>query len=218
MLLQLAIDRAESISIVPQVADLIDILEVGTPTLKRLGLAAIATVRELAPGVPVLADTKTVDGGEQEAEMVFSAGATFMSVLAFAGPATLAATLEVAAKHGTYVVVDAFDDEGQKRVETAGVPDACAYVVSHAPSDAPLAGDRQAAAHMNMVARFHERGYRVMLAGGIDKSNLARAVRAEPEVLVVGRAVAGATNPRRAIEWILHQLPDRGRGWPWEPR
>lgn len=218
MLLQLAIDRAESLSIVPQVADLIDIIEVGTPTLKRFGLAAIATVRELAPNVPVFADTKTVDGGGQEAEMVFGVGATFMSVLAFAGPATLNAALSVADKYGTYVVVDALDDRGQSWVEAAGVPDACAYVVSHAPFDAGPTDGPHAAAHMEMATRLHERGYRVMLAGGIGPSNLARAVRAQPEVLVVGRAIAEAEHPRRVVEWILQQLPARGRGWPWEPR
>ena len=56
MLLQLALDRPESLSVVQVVADLVDIIEIGTPFLKRFGLSAISTVRELAPGVPILAD------------------------------------------------------------------------------------------------------------------------------------------------------------------
>ena len=65
MMLQLAIDRPQGLSVIRQVADLVDILEVGTPMLNRFGLAVISTVRELAPGVPILVDAKVVDGGTQ---------------------------------------------------------------------------------------------------------------------------------------------------------
>jgi 3-hexulose-6-phosphate synthase len=36
-----------------------DIIEIGTPLLKRFGIGAIATARELCPDTPVLANTKT---------------------------------------------------------------------------------------------------------------------------------------------------------------
>ena len=63
MLLQLALDKPEHFAVLAAVGDLVDIVEVGTPVLKRFGVSAIATARELADQVPVLADTKTVDGG-----------------------------------------------------------------------------------------------------------------------------------------------------------
>jgi 3-hexulose-6-phosphate synthase len=55
---------------VPRLAQYFDIIEVGTPVLKRFGLSAISTALELGGGKPVLADSKTVDGGGLEAEML----------------------------------------------------------------------------------------------------------------------------------------------------
>ncbi|MEJ2293094.1 MAG: hypothetical protein P8Y05_15470, partial [Deinococcales bacterium] len=60
MLLQLAIDQPDALPVVRQVADLVDIVEVGTPLLKRFGLASISGIRELAPNVPVLVDTEAI--------------------------------------------------------------------------------------------------------------------------------------------------------------
>ena len=81
MLLQVAIDKAESLGVIAQVRGIADIIEIGTPLLKRFGIGAIATARELCPDTPVLADTKTVDAGDLEAEMVLGAGARLMTVL-----------------------------------------------------------------------------------------------------------------------------------------
>ena len=49
-------------------------IEIGTPLLKRFGIGAISTARELCPDTPILADTKTVDAGDLEAEMVSGQG------------------------------------------------------------------------------------------------------------------------------------------------
>ncbi len=63
MLLQIAFDKPEHLALLPLVKPFADIVEIGTPVLKRFGVSAITTARELCPDVLVLADTKTVDGG-----------------------------------------------------------------------------------------------------------------------------------------------------------
>ena len=75
-------------ALIPRLAKYFDVIEVGTPVLKRFGLSAITTALELSGGKPVLADTKTVDGGASEVKMVFAAGASMMTVLAQASAAT----------------------------------------------------------------------------------------------------------------------------------
>ena len=82
-----------------------DIIEIGTPVLKRFGISAITTARELCPDVLVLADTKTVDGGQLEADMVFGAGAAFMTVLSCASTATHQLVGASAKAFGATVVV-----------------------------------------------------------------------------------------------------------------
>jgi 3-hexulose-6-phosphate synthase len=58
-LLHLALDAPEAFAVEPHVRDCVDVIEVETPLLKRFGVGAAMTVRELAPGVPVLSDAKT---------------------------------------------------------------------------------------------------------------------------------------------------------------
>jgi 3-hexulose-6-phosphate synthase len=57
VLLQVAIDRAEDFGVIGQMRGAADIIEIGTPLLKRFGIGAIATARELCPETPALADS-----------------------------------------------------------------------------------------------------------------------------------------------------------------
>lgn len=113
VLLQIAFDKPEHLSLMPRLKSLADIIEVGTPVLKRFGVSAIATARELCPDVVVLADTKTVDGGQLEADMVFGAGAALMTVLSSASRATHEVVGRRAAAFGATVVVDTITKSGK---------------------------------------------------------------------------------------------------------
>ena len=86
------IDRAEALA----TAELalragVDWLEAGTPFILAEGLHGVRALRERFPGVPIVADLKTMDGGYLEAEMMAKAGATHVVVMARAhaesGPA-----------------------------------------------------------------------------------------------------------------------------------
>ena len=92
--------RRKASSVIAQMRGIADIIEIGTPLLKRFGIGAIATARELCPDTPILADTKTVDAGDLEAEMVFGAGARLMTVLSSTSRATHAAVGRTAARFG----------------------------------------------------------------------------------------------------------------------
>ena len=45
MLLQIAFDKPEHLALLPQVKPFADIIEIGTPVLKRFGISAITTAR-----------------------------------------------------------------------------------------------------------------------------------------------------------------------------
>lgn len=219
MLLQLALDKPEHFAVLSAVKDLIDIVEVGTPLLKRFGVSAISTVRELTADVPVLADTKTVDGGGFEADMVFNAGATFMTVLSCASKATHEIVGQHASQFGAWVIADTITESGKPELlpPDATFPEAFGYVAVHSPTDARLAGD-SSTGHIDAVANMHALGHRVSLAGGIGPKTLDAVIRVEPEILVVGSAITEAENPREVAQWIHDRLTNPGRGWPWDAK
>lgn len=218
MLLQLVIDRPDGLAVVSHVTDLVDSIAVGTPMLKRFGLAAISTVRELAPDVPIMVDTKTVDGGGQEAEMVFNAGAMFLTVLSVASRATFEAASAVAEKYGAHIVVDAIAEGGASVKERDMYPERCSVVAIHTTVDAGRAGGKSRLRHIGAVMKMRELGYRVALVGDFAKGDLDAVVEAAPDILVVGAAITDDVDPRGTAEWIVSRLPDRGHGWPWEAK
>jgi 3-hexulose-6-phosphate synthase len=219
VLLQVAIDRAENFGVIAQVRGIADIIEIGTPLLKRFGIGAIATARELCPDTPVLADTKTVDAGDLEAEMVLGAGARFMTVLSSTSRATHEAVGRTAARFGAFVVVDTITESGKSELLPAGAtfPETFAYVGVHSPTDARLAGDRSIT-HVDAVSEIRRRGFRVALAGGLGPQTLDAILEVEPEIVVVGSAITGADDPRGVATWIKDRLRNPGRGWPSDAR
>ncbi len=204
--LQFAIDAPEHFALIPAIARYFDLIEVGTPVLKRFGLSAISTARELADGRPVIADTKTADGGALEAEMIFGAGATGMTVLAQASPATRRAVLDIAARDGRTLILDT----------VLGVPPDLQEVVTHAPeegiwlglhtgSDARLSGVSTDRA-IDDAVKWGDMGLTVMLAGGIGRANLDESLRTNAAVIVIGSSVSAASNPEGEAAWIRDRV------------
>ena len=67
----------------------VTILELGTPLLKYEGVRNVVPIfRQRFPQALLLADMKTMDGGEAEANAVYSVGGNIIDFLASAGEAT----------------------------------------------------------------------------------------------------------------------------------
>ena len=93
MRLQFAMDTLtteSALDLAAKAAPYVDILELGTPLIKSEGLAAITAVKAAHPDKTVFADLKTMDAGELEADIAFSAGADLVTVLGVAGDSTIA--------------------------------------------------------------------------------------------------------------------------------
>ena len=74
----------------------VTILELGTPLLKYEGVRNVVPIfRQRFPTALLLADMKTMDGGEGEANAVYSGGANVIDFLALAGEATAKAVCAV---------------------------------------------------------------------------------------------------------------------------
>jgi 3-hexulose-6-phosphate synthase len=67
----------------------VTVLELGTPLLKYEGVRNVVPIfRQRFPKALLLADMKTMDGGEGEASAVYSGGGNIVDFLALAGEAT----------------------------------------------------------------------------------------------------------------------------------
>jgi 3-hexulose-6-phosphate synthase len=93
----------------------IDWLEAGTPLILGEGLHAVRALREHFPGVPIVADLKTMDGAGLEAEMMLGAGATHVVVMSRAHWASVKEMIKVAHGTGGEVMADVLAAEDKAR-------------------------------------------------------------------------------------------------------
>ena len=109
----------------------VDWLEAGTPLILAEGLHGVRKLRQAFPGVPIVADLKTMDGGYLEAEMMAGAGATHVVVMARAHEETIRCVVEAGRKFGVKVMGDNLgcDDmvAAARWLEELG----CDYIVHH---------------------------------------------------------------------------------------
>lgn len=84
----------------------VDWLEAGTPLILAEGLHGVRELRRAFPGVPIVADLKTMDGGYLEAEMMAKAGATHVVVMARAHEETIKCVVNAGRDFGIKVMGD----------------------------------------------------------------------------------------------------------------
>ncbi|CAL1518487.1 orotidine 5'-phosphate decarboxylase / HUMPS family protein [Chitinophaga sp. MM2321] len=109
----------------------VDWLEAGTPLILAEGLHGVRKLREAFPGIPIVADLKTMDGGYLEVEMMGKAGATHVVVMVRAHEETIRCVVNAGRDFGVKVMGDNLGSPdmvaGAKRLEELG----CDYVIHH---------------------------------------------------------------------------------------
>ena len=102
-----------------------DWIEVGTPLIKSEGTEAVRTMKRTFPGRRIVADTKTMDTGAFEVEIMAKAGADIVTVLGLAEDSTISEAVESGRKYGTEIMVDMINVPDKvrraKEVEKLGV-------------------------------------------------------------------------------------------------
>ncbi len=109
----------------------VDWLEAGTPLIIAEGMNGVRALRSEFPGVPIVADLKTMDGGWLEAQLMAAAGATHVVVMERAHPETVKMVVKAGSDFGIKVMGDNLGAEDKvasaRRLEDLG----CDFVIHH---------------------------------------------------------------------------------------
>ncbi|QIT11043.1 3-hexulose-6-phosphate synthase [Clavibacter michiganensis] len=198
MKLQVAMDvltTKDALELAGKAAPHVDIIELGTPLIKAEGLSAITAIKEAHPDKIVFADLKTMDAGELEADIAFSAGADLVTVLGVAGDSTIAGAAKAAKKHGKGIVVDLIGvpDKAKRAKEVTEL--GAEFVEMHAgldeqAEDGYTFGDLLEAGKASGVA--------FSVAGGVKPGTIGDVQDAGAVVAVAGGAIYSADDPAAA--------------------
>ena len=203
MLLQLALDGtlADGLQILRKAQGHVDVVEVGTPLALREGVGAIQRLRAEFPEIPLVADFKIMDAGDEEARIAFAAGADEVTALGVAADATIAAALKAAQECGGGLLVDliAVPQPLQRARQLLAL--GCGHFCLHRAQDAggdPLAALRDLRLALPQV--------HLAVAGGIGEATIDELLPWRPDRVIVGGAITGSAQPGLAAQRIMEKM------------
>ena len=180
-----------------KVADIVDVIEVGTPLVIKEGIKAVTEIKRTFPDLEVLADLKIMDAGDHEAKIALEAGADIVTVLGAAHDATIQGALDQAGAFGKAVLADLIAvDRVAKRaqeLDDMGVDLVCvhtAYDVQDTGAD-PV---RELESVRPVLKRAG-----LAVAGGIKPETISQVAAFQPEIVIVGGFIMGHPDPRKAV-------------------
>lgn len=207
MKLQVSLDRVDTqqaLDLLAGIADLVDIIEVGTPLIVRDGLHAVRRIRQAYPNHLILADLKAMDGGAYEAEMAIGAGADIVTVLSVANDSTIRGAVSAAHRLGGKVMVDMIESPNlawrASQIDDMGADYICVHTAKdvQAGGSTPLQDLKTAASIVKNT--------QVAVAGGIDLTLIDDIAAQKPEILIVGKGITGAASPRAAAAGLKEHM------------
>ena len=175
-----------------------DWIEAGTPLIKSEGAEAVRALRREFPNRKIIADTKTMDVGSFEVEIMAKAGADIVTVLGLADDATIEEAVMAGRKYGAEIMVDMINvpDRVQraKEVEKLGA----AYICMHMGIDTQMRGEEPPIDVLRKIVDAVS--IPVAVAGGITAENAGEYVEAGATDVIVGGAIIKTEDIKGAAE------------------
>lgn len=206
MELQLALDLVDipdAKLVVAEVADYIDIVEIGTPVVINEGLRAVKEIKEAFPSLRVLADLKIMDAGGYEVMKASEAGADIITVLGASDNSTIRGAVEEARKQNKKIMVDMINvqniEDRAKEIDELGVD----YICVHSGYDHQAAG-KNSFEELAAIKRVVRRA-KTAIAGGIKLDTLPEVIKAQPDLVIVGGGITSQED-KKAVAAAMKRL------------
>ncbi|WP_406812573.1 3-keto-L-gulonate-6-phosphate decarboxylase UlaD [Histophilus somni] len=192
-LIQLALDETDlntALVTAKQVADSVDVIEVGTILAFAEGMRAVRMLRARYPKHILVCDMKTTDAGGILAEMAFNAGADWITVSAAAHIATIESCKKIADYYQKEIQIEIYGnwtfDDAQAWVDL-GINQA----IYHRARDAEIAGKGWTEDDLVTMKKLSKMGLSLSITGGIVPENIYLFKDINAKAFIAGRAFTG---------------------------
>lgn len=191
-MIQIALDQTQlepALKVAENVANYVDVIEVGTILAFGAGIDAVRQLRKAHPNHILVCDLKTTDGGAILAKMAFEAGADWLTVSAAAHIATLAACKKIADEFQREIQIELYGHwtyEDAKAWRALGIKQA----IYHRSRDAELAGVGWTDEDLNKMRKLSELGLELSITGGIVPEDIHLFAGISTKTFIAGRALA----------------------------
>ncbi len=204
MKLQIALDCSlkKALKICEETKEYINIIEIGTPLIKREGLGILKKFKKFKK--PIMADLKTMDVGFLEAELAFKSGADIVSVCGAADNSTIKEAVKAGKKYKKRILVDLIGIKNPKKRLKEIQKINFDYIGIHTGIDAQNKG-KTPLKNLKEVSKI-KRKKKIEVAGGINLKNIKEIVEEKPEIIVVGSAITKSKKPKEIAKFIKEKI------------
>lgn len=207
--LQLALDVAELdpvLDVCKKASDEIDIIEVGTLLCLSEGMSAVRKIKELFPQHILLADIRIIKAGGVIADLAFSAGADWVSVMSDASIETIEAVVKSAEKHGGDVQIELNDNwtlEQARMWRKLGIK----QVIFHRASELKDMADEDWGSDVfSVIKKLSQMGFKVTITGGVTPEDIKLFEDVPVYIFIAGRAIRTAQDPKSAAKTFKESI------------
>jgi 3-hexulose-6-phosphate synthase len=198
-------DLQKSLDIASQVADYIDILEVGTTLIYRYGIVAIEQFNVKFPHKKIFADVKILDRSREIVPLIAHAGADWLTVMAGTGKGVIHTACNIAHDLGKKIMLDLLDANslGQSALEAKNLGvDALLFHQAHEEQEA------SALDKWDMVKGNTD--LPIFIAAKITRESVNEVLQLLPDGIIVGHAITTAENPRQEAAYFSSLIKNIG--------
>lgn len=180
------------LSLVKEVEQYIDVVEIGTPVVINEGLRAVKEIKEAFPQLKVLADLKIMDAGGYEIMKASEAGADIITVLGATDDATIKGAVEEAKKQKKKILVDMINvkdiESRAQEIDALGVD----YICVHTGYDLQAEG-KNSFEELTTIKNTVKNA-KTAIAGGIKLDTLPEVIQQKPDLVIVGGGITSAAD------------------------
>ena len=209
--LQLALDMPElqtALTVLEQVHEHIDVIEVGTILCLSEGMPAVREIRARYPKHTLLADVRIVKAGAVIAKMAFDAGADWVSVVAEASVETVQAAIKEARARGKDVQIELSDSWTAEQLALWRDLDIQQVIYHPASEVSDLKKDKWHHGNLETIQTLDDLGFRVTVTGGMTVANIPKFKDTPVYCFISGRAIAKADNPTASARAFQEAIND----------
>lgn len=196
-LLQVALDHtklSEALESAKILKDHVDVLEAGTILCAAEGAKAIQALRNMSPHQILLADYKVADAGGTFAEIAFSHGATWLTVICAAPLPTMEAALACAKAYNGDIQIELYGNwsfqDAQDWIDL-GIQQA----VYHRGRDAQAAGQTWSNKDLAKIEKLCSMGIQTSVTGGLSPADIQLFQGLSVKAFIAGRSLYDAADP-----------------------
>lgn len=195
------VDLERAVTVAQTITEHADMIGIGSLLLYRYGTQAIETFRTALPKATLIADSKVIERGADAAQVLFDAGADWITVMAGTHRHVIQSATGVARDRGRKVMIDLTDsaEPGQSALDAQALDaHAILFQSTFDEKDVLLFNEK-----FDMIRGNTQ--LPIFVSAHVDQENAHFITALKPDGLVVGKHIAQATDPVAAVQ-AFHNL------------